>query len=360
MPTQRRRFSLIPVVILASCAANTFAQRPLDMPPVSTPPSAAPAGSITLSVVVTDKSGHPVRGLTQEEFSLLDNKQPAVIRSFAAHDLTAAQNDPQTLILLIDDVNANFSVVSTVRSQIENFLHARGGQLPIPVGIVLLTDNGLDQIAAPSADGNALAGILHQKEGQLHEISRSAGFYGAEERAQISVQALATLGAALSNVKGRKLVAWIGPGWPIFDNPNLIISAQQQRNFFSGIVSLSGMLRELGITIYSIDPLGPGDAASARSFLWESFMKPVTKPGKAEPGDLALQVFAEHSGGTVAVGSNDITGEIAKCAQDASVWYSITFDPGKADSPDTWHDLLVKVDKANVKVRTLNGYYAQP
>jgi hypothetical protein len=38
----------------------------------------------------------------------------------------------------------------------------------------------------------------------------------------------------------------------------------------------------------------------------------------------------------------------------------MTFDSQKADSPDTWHDIAVKVDKPGVKVRTLNGYYAQP
>ena len=135
-----RRFPLI----LCCCAASAvaFAQQPLNLPPVSPAAPPAASGSISLSVVVTDKSGHPIRGLTQADFTLLDDKQPAAIRSFTAHDLSTAQNDPQTMILLIDDVNANFSVVSTVRMQIENFLHSNGGKLPIPVGIELLTDNG--------------------------------------------------------------------------------------------------------------------------------------------------------------------------------------------------------------------------
>lgn len=347
-------------LVLTGCAASLFAQQPLSIPPVSTAPPAAAAGPITLNVVVTDKGGHPIRGLAQQDFSLLDDKQPAAIRSFMAHDLSTAQNDPQTMVLLIDDVNANFTVVSTVRTQIENFLHRNGGTLPIPVGIILLSDKGLEQVVPPSTEGNAIASVLHQRDGQLHDITRSSGFYGAEERTQISLQALGTLGTNLARIPGRKLVVWIGPGWPIFDNPNVMFSSQQQRNFFSGIVELSNMLQQVGITIYSVDPLGPSDAASARTFLWESFTKPVTRPTKAQPGNLALQVFAEHSGGTISFGSNDVTGEIARCADDASIWYSLTFDPQKADSPNTWHDLVVKVDKPGVKVRTLNGYYAQP
>ena len=353
-----RRFPLI----LLCCAASAvvFGQQPLNLPPVSPGAPPATSGSISLNVVVTDKSGHPIPGLTQADFAVLDDKQPAAIRSFTAHDLSAGQNDPQTMILLIDDVNANFSVVGTVRTQIENFLHSNGRKLPIPVGIFLLTDNGLEAIAPLGAEGNALASVLHQKDGQLHMIERSSGFYGAEERTQISLNALSGLGKELAGVNGRKLVVWIGPGWPIFDNPNVSFSSQQQRNFFSGVVYLSGMLRQLGITLYSIDPLGPADSGSSRSFLWESFNKPVVKPTKAEPGNMALQVFAVHSGGTVAVGSNDITGEIEQCAEDATVWYSMEFDSQKADSANTWHDLAVKVDKPGVKVRTVNGYYAQP
>jgi hypothetical protein len=62
----------------------------------------------------------------------------------------------------------------------------------------------------------------------------------------------------------------------------------------------------------------------------------------------------------VVSGSNDITGEIEKCANDASAWYSMTFDPQRPDAPNTWHDVVGKVDKPGVKVRTINGYYAQP
>jgi VWFA-related protein len=356
MLTRWSRFCLV----LVGCAAGAFAQRPLNLPPVATAPPASIGTAITLDVVVTDKSGHPIHGLRQEDFTLLDNKQPTTIRSFAAHEMQTEEHGSQGLFLVIDDVNANFSTVSIVRTQIENFLHSGSGKLPVPVGIFFLTDAGLDQVTPLSDDGNALASALHQKDGQLHAIERSAGFYGAEERTQISLRALDSLSTYLAKADGRKLVIWIGPGWPIFDNPNVIVSPQQQRTFFSDIVAFSNQLRLAGITIYSVDPGGPGDSASAHNYLWESFTKPVTKPSKADPGDLALQVFATHSGGTVEYGSNDISGEIARCLADASTWYSLTFDPQKADSPNTWHDLVVKIDKPGVKVRTDNGYYAQP
>jgi len=347
-------------LIFLCCGASALGQKPLDVPPVATAPTAPASGPITLDVVVTDKGGNPIHGLTQADFTLLDDKQPATIRSFVAHEISSEPKDSEAMILLMDDMNANFTIVSTERTQIENYLHSHGGHLTVPVGIFMLTDTGLTQVVPVSTDGNAMASVLHGKSGQLHDIPRSAGFYGAEERLELSLKAMGMLGTYLGQVAGRKLVVWIGPGWPIFDNPNVIISPQQQRNMFAGIVNLQTSLQQAGVTIYSIDPLGPSDAASARNFLWEGFTKPVIKPNKADPGDLALQVFATHTGGTVESGSNDITGEIAKCAKDGEAWYSITFDPQKPDSPNTWHDVAVKVDKPNVKVRTDNGYYAQP
>ncbi|HEY1499155.1 MAG TPA: VWA domain-containing protein [Acidobacteriaceae bacterium] len=347
-------------VVFVCCGATALAQKPLDVPPVSTPPPAPTAGPVSFNIVVTDKSGHPVSGLKQEDFSLLDNKQPATIRSFQAHAIDDPQNNPEAMVILIDDVNANFSTVSVVRTQLENYLRSGGGKLAIPVGILMLTDTGLDQVAPLSSDGTMLANALHQKEGQLHDIPRSTGFYGGEERLQISLRALSSLGNYLGKVGGRKLVVWIGPGWPIFDNPNVMIGPQQQRNLFSAIVNLSGMLREAGVSIDSVDPVGPTDAASSRNFLWEDFVKPVTKPTKADPGALALQVFAMHSGGQVLYGSNDISGEVVKCAADTTAWYTLSFDPQRADAPNAWHDVEVKINKPGLKIRTNNGYYAQP
>jgi len=348
-------------LILLGWGAGAQAQKPLDIHPLDgqqTPAQAA--GPISLEVVVSDKSGHAIPGLEQGDFSLLDNKQPVTIRSFTAHTLEDPGDDSETMILLIDDINANFNAVSIVRTQIEKFLHANAGHLPLPVAIFMLTDTGLSEVSPASSDGNAISSVLHQKEGALHSIPRSAGFYGAEERTQGSLHALGRMGSYLNSTKGRKLLVWLGPGWPIFDNPNVIISEQQQRGFFSAVVAFSAMLRDADITIDSIDPLGAGEAANARNFTWESFTKPVMKPTQANPGNLALQVLATQTGGLVRWGSNDLAGEIDKCVENASAWYTIAFDPQRSDSPNAWHDLRVKIDKPHMEAHTSNGYYAQP
>jgi VWFA-related protein len=96
---------------------------------------------MTLDVVVTDKSGKPVSGLEQKDFTLLDNKQPRKIVSFQAVDGgTATADPPVEVILLVDSVNTEFTNVAIERKEIEKFLLRNGGALAQPVSMVFFSD----------------------------------------------------------------------------------------------------------------------------------------------------------------------------------------------------------------------------
>ena len=354
---QIRSLGLVVVCLTLSASA----QKPMQTPNVPLPELSAPSdGPITLNVMVTDKAGHPIRGLQKSDFTLLDDRQPTEIRSFAANDASAPNAPPVGVFLVIDEVNTGFDTVSIEREQIEDFLHRDGGHLPVPMAIFVLSDDGLNQLTTVSRDGNSLADALHQKSGELRALGRSGGFYGGADRLDISLRGLGSLANYLGRAEGRKLVIWVSPGWWTFDNPNMIISDKQQRTFFSMLLAYRTAMRNADMTLYAVDPRGTNDAGSLYQFIWQSYLKPVKKPGQTQPGNLALQVMATHTGGRVLFGSNDVAGEIADCANDASYWYTITFDPQTADKADTWHDLQVKVDKPGAIVRTENGYYAQP
>jgi hypothetical protein len=48
------------------------------------------------------------------------------------------------------------------------------------------------------------------------------------------------------------------------------------------------------------------------------------------------------------------------CAQDAKGFYTISFDPPKADHANEYHDLKVEIGKPGLTARTNTGYYNQP
>jgi VWFA-related protein len=275
-------------------------------------------------------------------------------------DSLGAQSDPVQMVIAVDEVNTEFVALSTARPQLHNFLTQNQGHLPMPVSFVFITNTGIQQVNQPSTDGNVVDAALRNQQSTLRTVPQSAGFYGGTDRMQASLKALYSLISGLSQMPGRKLLVWISQGWWTFDNPNVYISEQQRKNFFSVIVELSSTLRDAGITLYSIDPWGTQDAGTFRNMQWQDYLKPVRDAKHSNPGNLALQVLATQTGGLVQFGSNDIAGEVSRCVADGTAWYRLTLDPQRADSPNTWHDLAVKVDKAGLKIRTRNGYYAGP
>lgn len=314
---------------------------------------------MTLDVVVTDKSGKPIPGLQQQDFTLLDNKLQQKIVSF--HAVAGATADPPVeVILLIDDVNATFSNVATERDQIEKFLRQNGGQLAHPLSLAFLGDSGTTMGNTPSQDGNAVLAELNQKSLGLRTIGRAQGFNGADERLDLSLRALGNLAAYETPRPGRKLVVWISPGWPFLSGPGIELSSKQRAGIFGSAVRISDELRQARITLYNVDPLGVADAAGFRTSEYKVFLKGLKAPGQAEIGNLALQVLASQSGGRVLNSTNNVEGEIAMSVADADAFYVLSFEYVPGDGPDEYHALDIKVDKPGLTARTRAGYYAQP
>ena len=341
-----------------------FAQRDGLAGQSQSPESVPPSGddhSITLDVVVTDKSGKPVAGLQQQDFTLIDNKQPLKILSFQAKAGAASTADsPIEVILLMDEVNTTFSSVSYERTQIENFLRRDRGELPRPVSMVFVTDTGATIGSTPTQDGNALLTELSQSKFGLRTNRRSQGVYGAGERLQSSLAVLKQLIDYAGPRPGRKFVIWISPGWPLLSGPGIQLTAKYKEGLFNDIVALSGGLRRARITLYSIDPLGMADAGGLRTSYYQEFLKAVKNPNQAQIGNLGLQVLAAQSGGRVLNSSNDIAGEIATCIADANAFYVLSFESPAGDGPNEYHALDVKIDKPGLTAHTRLGYYAQP
>lgn len=312
---------------------------------------------VSLDVVVTEKSGKAVPGLQQQDFTLLDDKQPQPILTFHETDEPAA-DPPMQAILLVDAVNNGFQGVSLQRQQLEKFLRQDSGHLPMPMSLLLLADTSTQLQPVPTSDGNALADALNSSQHGLRIDGRSQGFYGAVDRLQISLRTLHQLISYEGTQPGRKMLIWLSSGWPLLSGPGVQLSAKDQDFLFNNIVELSGALREARITLYSVDSLGV--SGTVRNFYYESFLRGVTSAKKTENGNLGLQVLAIQSGGQVLTGSNDVASSIVSCMADAKAFYTISFDSPPADHSNEYHSLQVKIGKSGLTARTRTGYYAQP
>jgi VWFA-related protein len=346
-----------PIQSQSSSVPDAQPQAPaLSQRPEPTPAPQRP-GRIHLDVVVTDKPGKPVSGLESKDFTLLDDGRPAKILSFQGGNGFAQKGAPPVeIILILDNVNVGFQYVANARQGIEKFLRQNGGHLAAPVSIFAFTNDGFKVLVQPSADGNAMATQLDQAGSQLRTLTRSAGLYGAIERFDLSIRWLAAIAKEVGARPGRKLLIWVGPGWPLLDRTSIDTSNRDDEQFFRAIVELSTNLREGHTALYSVSSA----ESAVGTFLYQDFLKGVKTPEKANPSDLGLRVIATQSGGRVTVPDNDLAGQLDKCVVDGSSFYTISFDPPPADKPNEYHDLKVQVDRAGLTARTNTGYYNQP
>jgi len=312
---------------------------------------------VTIDVVVSNRSGKPVRGLQQQDFTVLNDKQPNSLISFRAVDLDAGTPGPPTeMLLVIDAINADGAEVGREREGIKNFLQRNGGRLVLPVSLVTLTDKGMGKLIPASQDGNALAAMLDQNGTGVR--------FSEFERFGLSLKALDTTIAYESAKPGRKLMVWVSPGWPLLAKAASDLTNTKQRQIFNAVVTTSTALRLGDITLYNVVARGVSGTDVSEFFDYAQFLNGVKAPSQAYPANLALAVFAVQSGGLVLNGSNDLpaalANEVAKSAGDARAFYVLTFQAPQAEHANEYHNLQVKIDQPGVTVRTRTGYYTQP
>ena len=354
---------------LALCGAcHTGAQEPAPTDAALRATVAAPAANatatgpvrsrISLDVLVTDKSGKPVGALEPPDFSILDNNQPRKVLSFRRTDGTLGNkfDPPVELIVVLDAVNMDYHGVTLMRLEVEKFLRQNDGHLALPTSMFVFTSEGLKIQPLPSKDGKSMATMLDQTTGTVRAMGTAAGSIGQSEQFLMSTQTLKGIADHEAVKPGRKMLVWIGSGWPLLAGRQFTQSNEGKQRHFDSIVEMSRKLREARITVNGIYTM----TGAADKFLYEAYLKGVKTPKQADAGNLAMQVLATQTGGRVLEPSNDIAGQIAKALQDVGEYYTLVFEPPPAAEANEYHDLKVQVAQPGLTAHTSTGYYNQP
>ena len=317
-------------------------------PPPKAFSSASREGLFRIDVVVTDAGGGLVTDLHPGDFTLFDNDQPTRIFTLNASTRTEPKADglPE-LILVFDDVDLSAQQLARVEEVTGQYLRENGGRLAQPVALYRLTHNGLYSSTTAVTDGNALAMEVEKRKeprivwmagkplGQA-QVSRPS-YYGTIDYTQLynffSLRALGSIGIDQRSIPGRKTLVWFGNGWPVTGRGNF---------GFDEVTELSTRLREARITV---------NMAS----IWRS-----PEMESMQPAELPLPLVATQTGGLVLDTTNDLKGDIERCAAEARDFYSLTFDPPHTSQVDEYHHLAVKVSRPGLTARTVAGYYNEP
>jgi VWFA-related protein len=326
----------------------------------SSPPDPS-QGTIRLDVVVTDKSGNPVAGLNQQDFTLRDNGQPGKIVSFQAFDgITAKPDPPVEVILVIDELSMTGLQLSIAEHEAENFLCRNQGDLAQPVSIYRINSKGLSASAQPSTDGNMLADkIAHHREPHViwktSDVSESL-VSGAANLDQLhALIALGSIAIEERRRPGRKLMFWLGPGWTF--------NTLRASGVFDFATELSIRMREARIDVWTTTEPSFYDPSRhvvpTTDPIFQQYLEGLT-PETVDSSYLSLYVIATQSGGGMLETRNDLAGLIGKRVEQANIFYSLTFDPQRTNKVDEYHALKLEVDKPDLTAHSKTGYFDEP
>jgi VWFA-related protein len=391
------RTAAIAVALTGVClsgAAPAFAQRgqPLPPPPAqanqNTPPLRVTSRVVQVNVIVHDKNGQPVSGLTKKDFTILDQGQPQTIASFSEERNTVATTaaalapntfsnrfqerygfSPSVSVILIDALNTPFADRVSAREQVIKFLGPLQPQDRVALYFLsdkiyiahefttdtaaLLRSMGVlprfkqDSAATgPSMDFAIPTGNADDDAWQRAVVGVSRSF-DMEARARKTAAALRVIANHLAGVPGRKNLIWISDSFPfqinLMGSPIGTVGADGPESFSDDVAKTANALSNANIAIYPIDARG----------------LTVRSPGQVERDSRTTTiVFADLTGGRAFHDTNDISGAIHSVLDDSRVTYTLTYYPNHNQWNGQFREIKVKVDHPGVEVRSRTGYFA--
>jgi VWFA-related protein len=347
------------MTILGTCGAGgqtpplrdqSVAQKTLA--PLSATDPVVREGLFSIDLVVADSAGNPVSDLAPWDFTLLDNGQPAKIRTL--HNSLVASEPAPELIFVLDAIKLSSQQLTQTESAIVQFLQRNGGLLEGPCILYRLTRDGLFSSSKLTRDGNLLAKEVeqHKSPRTVWRSARNDGpnllraWVGGSQPNTLSLRALGSIAIDQREIRGRKVVVWISPGWPV--NSGEI--------GFDEATELSTRLREARIMVDNVNVWPNPD----QSFNYHDYIEAPRSQKDMQPAKLALQVIATHTGGLVLDSSGDLDRDIERCVEEVRNFYTLTFNPPHTYRMDEFHDLRVQVDRPALTVRAPTGYYNEP
>jgi len=245
------------------------------------------------------------------------------------------------------------------RAAVEKFLLQNGGRLAHPVTVMFFSDRGVQTQPRPVTEGHALAAQISKMKLAVHEIPLGGGD-DAIQRLDKSLRALNLIATAEATKPGRKLLLWVGHGWPMLDSSGFQQSDRSDKQGFNTLVEITQQLQAARIAMYVVDATDPAGSAILLNNRYRSFLQPVLSPRNFQTATLSAQVFAMHSGGQVLMTSADLVTLLNRCVAEAEPYYTVSFDPPPVTHTDEYHAVTVTVDQPGLTARMRAGYYAEP
>jgi VWFA-related protein len=371
---------------------------------------------VQVPIIVTDKTGNHIHGLTKENFHLFENGKEQKITAFEEivttntnlsvvapktgefTNLTLSDEHPRSVtVIALDCINTPFLDQYTGRRAVVKYLadNLDSGQV---IGLMVMTSHGIKVIQGLTSDREQLVQVLKQASGEtpsMQGLSENAkanaavgdipdlppvqlvlsqpfaaahafiaygdAFTAAVQQPQAieeTLNAFLDIAWSLSGVPGRKSLIWATGGFPFqISAPAQVpgggyLAPLYERTFQA--------LAAAQISVYPVDVRGlvENTATVVGSSTGQKLAKQISDLNAFQQSTIdTLNQLADMTGGRAFYNSNDLATSFKRAADDASSYYLASYYLDTHNNNAGWRELKVKTDQAGLEVRAREGFF---
>jgi VWFA-related protein len=324
---------------------------------------------VTLDVVVNDKNGEPVRGLTRNDFAIYEDKVPQPIVSFEATEPNPAGRPPIQIhstaeldklepeapvsIVVIDELTTRFEDQYFARYSLERYLGKQGDTLDQPLMLIARNFHGAQVLLDYTTSKKDVLSALNR-----HLASndfRATDPTAPDEQIIAEFTSLVEIAKATQGHPGHKSLLWIGRGFPSMQRDGVV--ADKDERLDSAIAQCTNLLRDARVTLYTIDPAGVSAPEQTLDAAGDVVME---DPFGTQ---VSFMQMATATGGQSIHGRNDVDRVIDTTVKDSQIFYSLAYRPSSSitnDNPKAFRHIRVEVKGGRLLATTREGYYLAP
>ena len=357
--------------------AALAAQQP---PPRQAPTFRVEVNYVEIDATVTDAQGNFVRGLTKEDFELVEEGRPQTISAFSLVDLPVARADPplfrgaviepdvtsnigefdgRVILILLDDLQTDFRRSLHVRRAASQFVRRFVGVNDLVA--VVTTGGSTTAMQDFTSSQSRLLAAIGKFSGQKPRRRDQPSELEKLTKAENSLRALSGTAEFLGSIRGRrKAVVWFGEGVDFdIENPLSRYGPQVRDEIRAAIAAAT----RAGVSFYGVDPRGVGagldegiDMTLDEDFQAESGMSAVMSETRRAQD--FLRTLSSETGGFAVVNQNDLNGAFERIIQENSSYYLLGYYPDNDQRDGKFRRVTVRVKRPGLEVRSRRGYTA--
>jgi VWFA-related protein len=410
IPMPRR--ILLAAVLLAFASMSGRAQQQPPQPAPQQPPATRPGEQpqvtfkveinyVEVDASVTDASGNFVRGLTKDDFQILEQGKPQTVAICSLVDIPVERPDaplfsptaiePDTranwpefngrlFVLVLDDLNTDFShslrVRAAARQFIERYLGANDLAAIVTTGggragaqeftssrpRLLRALDGFSGQKLRSATLEKIDDYYRQRDLGSNQTPKDAMEAERAHKARNSMSTLKSVSDYLGGIRGRrKAVIFFSEGLD-YDITNPIENTYAS-TVLDDLQQATAAATRANVSFYAIDPRGLGGLGEDMMTLGSV---PIESPDLGTPSLMrelqnaqdTLRIVANETGGFAAVNQNDFRDAFSRIVRENSSYYILGYYSNDERRDGRFRKVDVQTKRPGLSVRALKGYVA--